>query len=80
MSQILMRPFLGEQARRLARRGSLSLRALHPCAWWAEDLCAKIDKITWVVSGLDEPGECWQKFAAYDENGTLLGIHKVEGR
>lgn len=80
MSQISMRPFIGEQAQCLARKGSLSARVLHPCAWWPEDLCAKITKITWVVSGLDEPGECWQEFAAYDVDGKLLGTHRVEGQ
>lgn len=80
LSQILMRPFLGEQARRLARRGSLSSRALHPRPWWPEDLCAQIEKITWVVSGLDKPEACWQKFVAYDASGKLLGTHRVEER
>lgn len=78
LSQILMRPFLGEQARRLARKGSLSSRVLHTHPWWPEDLCAQIEKITWVVSGLDEPGACWQKFVAYDASGKLLGTHRVE--
>jgi hypothetical protein len=80
LSQILMRPFLGEQARRLARKGSLASRVLHPCAWWPEDVCAKIDRITWAVSGLNEPGECWQSFAAYDVSGKLLGTHRLEGQ
>lgn len=75
-----MRPFWGEQARRLARKGNLSSRILHPCAWWPEDLCSRIDKITWVVSGLDEPGESWQEFTAYDGSGILLGTHRIKGQ
>lgn len=80
LTEILMRPFIGERARRLARNGSLSSRVLHPRPWWPEDLCSQIDKITWVVSGLDEPGECWQQFAAYDVSGTLLATRRIEGR
>lgn len=80
MSQVLMKPILGEEARRLARKGSLASRVLHPCAWWPEDVCAKIDRITWVVSGLDEPGESWQCFTAYDVSGRPLGTHRVEAQ
>jgi len=72
-------PIVGDQAHRLARAGSLSSRADHFHPWWPEEVCASIDKIVWVVSGLDEPGECWQEFTAYDDGGKLLGTHRVVG-
>jgi hypothetical protein len=49
----------------------------HP--WWPEEVCVNIDRIVWVVSGLNEDGECWQEFIAYDAYGRRLGSHRIEG-
>jgi len=70
---------IGEQARRLARNGNLSSRAASHRPWRPEEVCVKIEKIVWVVSGLNEGGECWQEFTAYDASGKQLGTHRVEG-
>lgn len=72
-------PIVGDQARRLARNGSLSSRPVHSHPWWPEEVCAKIDRLVWVVSSLDDSGDCWQEFTAYDNSGRVLGTHHVEG-
>ncbi len=71
--------FKAEQARQIARSGSLSGKSLHPHPWWPEEVCLKIDKIVWTVYYLDEAGEDWHQFVAYDGRGRILGIHRVEG-
>jgi hypothetical protein len=73
------RPFIGEQARHLARFGSFSSRVRLIRPWWPEAICTSIERIDWIVSGLDEPGECWQEFTAYDSGGRILGKHRVQG-
>lgn len=75
----MQKAFVGEQARRLARHGNLSSRATRFQPWWPEEICARIDRIVWMASSLNEPGDCWQEFTAYDCNGSLLGTHRVEG-
>ena len=66
--------FIGEQARHLARFGSFSSRAHQRHPWWAETICSKIERIDWVVSELNEPGDCWQEFTAFDISGRILGV------
>jgi hypothetical protein len=78
MAEVL-RSFVGHKARQLARFGGFSSRVRQPRPWWAETLCASIERIDWMVSSLNEPGECWQEFTAYDGNGRVLGKHRVEG-
>ena len=38
-----------------------------------------IEKIVWRVYCLDESGEDWHEFSAYDIHGTILGVHRIEG-
>ncbi len=75
----VMRPFVGERARHLARFGSFSSRVRQPHPWWPEATCASIERIDWMVSSLDDPGECWQEFTAFDGEGRVLGKHRVAG-
>jgi len=75
----VQKPIVGEIARRLARNGSLSSRITRCRPWWPEEICRNIDKIVWVVSGLNEAGDCWQEFIAYDACGRQLGSHRIEG-
>jgi len=74
-----MGSFVGQRARRLARFGGFSSRAGKSRSWWPEEICEKIERIDWLVSGLNEPGESWHEFTAYDGAGRLLGKHRVEG-
>lgn len=78
MAEVL-RSFVGEEARQLARFGSFSSRIRQPHPWWSETICGSIERIEWVVSGLDELDECWQEFIAYDSAGEILGTHHVNG-
>ncbi len=75
----LLKSFVGDRARHLARFGSFSSRARQPHPWWAETICSRIERIDWVVSELNEPGECWQEFTAFDSSEEMLGKHRVEG-
>ncbi len=78
MAEVL-RSFVGNTARQLARFGSFSSRARQPRPWWTEQICTNIERIDWMVSDLNEPGECWQEFTAYDRRGQMLGKHRVDG-
>jgi hypothetical protein len=78
MTEVL-RSFVGDKARQLARFGCFSSRVRQSRPWWPEAICASIERIDWTVSGLGEPGECWQEFTAYDDRGRVLGKHRVEG-
>lgn len=69
----------GERARQLARNGTLSSRTFRFQRWWPEEVCEKIERLDWVVSGLDEDPEYWQEFTAYDAEGNRLGSHRIEG-
>jgi hypothetical protein len=71
--------FRAERARQIARSGSLSGESIQPRPWWPEEVCARIDKIVWMVYCLGEPGEDWHHFTAYDARGQILGVHRVEG-
>jgi hypothetical protein len=70
--------FVGERARLLARRGTLSNRGVHANPWWPEEVCERIEKIVWVVYSLGESGEDLHEFTAYDVRGTILGVHRKE--
>lgn len=71
--------FTGEQARLLARRGTLSPRDdIRPQPWWPEEICGKVERIVWVVYSLGELGDDWHEFTAYDNRGKVLGVHQVE--
>jgi hypothetical protein len=74
-----LKTFIGEEARYLARNGSLSRRGIRPHPWWAEEICERVEKIVWIVSRLGESREDWQEFTAYDNRGEMLGVHRVEG-
>lgn len=74
-----LKSFVGDQARHLARFGSFSSRIRLPRPWWPEEICMSIERIDWIVSGLDELDECWQEFTAYDRSGNMLGKHRVAG-
>lgn len=75
-----MGSFVGQRARRLARFGGFSSRATQSRSWWPEEVCAKIERIDWIVSGLDEPEESWHEFTPYDQEGKLLGKLRVDGQ
>jgi len=70
--------FVGDRARQLARRGTLSNRGVRPNPWWPDDICEKIEKIVWVVYSLGDPGEDLHEFTAYDTQGKILGVRRVE--
>lgn len=70
--------FKGEQARLLARRGTLSNRGVYSIPWWPDAICEKIEKIVWVVYSLGELGEDLHEFTAYDARGNVLGVHRRE--
>lgn len=78
MAEVL-KSFVGDKARQQARFGSFSSRVRKPHPWWTEAICASIERIDWAVSGLNEPGECWQEFTAFDDSGRVLGKHRVDG-
>jgi hypothetical protein len=78
MAEVL-NSFVGDKARQLARFGSFSSHLRQPSPWWTETICASIERIDWVVSGLDELDECWQEFIAYDGGGKILGRHLING-
>jgi hypothetical protein len=71
--------FTGDNARRIARLGSVSSRYVRPNPWWPEDVCRKIEKIVWVVYTLGEQGDDWHEFTAYDHAGAILSVRRVEG-
>ncbi len=75
----LLKSFVGDKARHLARFGGFSSRLHQPRPWWAETICSQIEWIDWVVSELNEPGERWQEFTAFDSSGKMLGKHRVDG-
>jgi len=75
----VLKSFVGDKARQLARFGSFSSRIREPHPWWPEAICGNIERIEWLVSGLDELDESWQEFIAYDGSGEILGRHHVNG-
>lgn len=75
----MQKPIIGERARQLARHGTLSSRTSRFHPWWPEEVCERIERILWVVSGLNESDEGWQEFTAYDATGERLGTHRIEG-
>ncbi len=48
-------------------------------AWWPEEICQKVDKIIWRVYLLGDAGEDWHEFTAYDSQGKVLGVHRMDG-
>jgi hypothetical protein len=75
----VLKTFVGEEARYLARNGSLSRRpGIRSQPWWSEEICERVEKIVFVVSCLGEFPEDWQEFTAYDSSGSILGVHRVE--
>lgn len=73
------RSFAGKKARLLARLGTFSTRGIRSQPWWPEEICARVEKIVWVVYSLGELGEDMNEFTAYDDRGMVLGVHRVEG-
>jgi hypothetical protein len=73
------RSFAGEKARLLARLGTFSTRRIRSQPWWPEEICARVEKIVWVVYSLWEVGEDMNEFIGYDDRGMVLGVHRVEG-
>jgi hypothetical protein len=71
--------FVGERARQLARSGSLSGKTTAARSWWPEDVCARIEKIVWVIYCTGETGDEWHEFTAYDKRGKILKVRRVEG-
>lgn len=71
--------FTGENARQVARSGSIARQRIRPNPWWPEEVCVKIEKIVWSIYYLGEAGEDWHEFTAYDKRGTILGVHRVDG-
>ncbi len=69
----------GQRWRRLARFGGFWFCADQSRSWWPEEVWAKIERIDWMVSGLDEAGENRHEFAACDGEGILPGRHRAEG-
>lgn len=70
--------FIGDRARQVARFGTLSSRFLRPMPWWPEEICEKVEKIVWRVYLLGEAGEDWHEFTAYDNQGKVLGVHRLD--
>ena len=75
----VQRHFAREEAQRLARFGNLSRRGTQAHPWWPEEICEKIDRITWRVYCLGEAGDEYNEFTAYDKHGRVLAVHRVDG-
>lgn len=74
----VQKTYTGENARRMARYGSTTTLPLRPSPWWPEEICMKIERIVWGVYCLGET-EDWHEFTAYDKEGKVLGVHRVNG-
>ena len=70
--------FTGENARQVARSGSIAKQHVRPSPWWPEEICMRVEKIVWSVYCLGET-EDWHEFTAYDQRGKILGVHRVDG-
>jgi hypothetical protein len=47
--------------------------------WWPEKICEKVERIVWIVYLLGDTGEDWHEFTAYDHQGKVLGVYRMDG-
>ncbi len=71
--------FSGERARQIARSGTLARKCIQPMPWWPEKICEKVERIVWIVYLLGDTGEDWHEFTAYDHQGKVLGVYRMDG-